>query len=93
MLKIFAGMGLLGLLHLAGLALALSLSFVLEGYLFIIFLIGVGLIQIIYVLPLAWWLRRKQQPELLKGVLIGAGLTLLLTCLTGAYFGLFQVSG
>ncbi|MEZ0368415.1 MAG: hypothetical protein ACAI44_04925 [Candidatus Sericytochromatia bacterium] len=38
---------------------------------------SIGLLQAAYVIPLVFYLKRKQQPELLKGMLFGAGFTLL----------------
>ncbi|PKL74909.1 MAG: hypothetical protein CVV27_18095 [Candidatus Melainabacteria bacterium HGW-Melainabacteria-1] len=53
--------------------------------------IGIGVVQVIYVLPLVFYLKRRQEPELLKGMLLGAGVTLLAPALMCAsmYLGPF----
>lgn len=88
MLKGFAGIGLVLLIHLV-IFLLLAL---LGGYLFILFLLGLPVLQLVYVLPLAWWFRRQKQSDYFKGVLIGAGLTLLLSLIAGLYYGLLGVT-
>lgn len=40
--------------------------------------LALGLVQLIYVTPLAWFLHKKQYKALMRGVLMGAGLTLLI---------------
>ncbi len=40
--------------------------------------IGIGLFQILYVIPVVLWLKRRQEWGLMKGVIIGAVLTALL---------------
>ena len=39
---------------------------------------GIGLFQILYVIPVVFWLKRRQKWGLMKGVIIGAVLTALL---------------
>jgi hypothetical protein len=39
---------------------------------------GIGLFQILYVIPVVFWLKRRQKGGLMKGVIIGAVLTALL---------------
>jgi uncharacterized membrane protein len=87
MLKILAGMGLILLLHL----IVFVVLALFGSPLFFVFLIGLGLVQLVYVLPLAWYLRRRQ-PELFKGVLIAAGLSLLLTLILGLGLGFMKIS-
>lgn len=43
----------------------------------IVHMVAMGLTQLVYVVPLALWLRHKKRTALLQGVLIAAGLTLL----------------
>lgn len=38
----------------------------------------IGITQLIYVVPLCFWLRRRRQFEILKGVVIGAAITVLI---------------
>lgn len=87
-LKLLLGIGLVALLHGLGLGFFLLLSYWMQDYVFVIFIAGVGLIQGVYILPLIWLLKRQNQPDLLKGVLIGTGLTLLLGGLCWASMGL-----
>ncbi|HEY9839644.1 MAG TPA: hypothetical protein V6D23_04245 [Candidatus Obscuribacterales bacterium] len=87
-MKVLAGMGLVLVLHSAGLLVALGVSYLAQDYLFLYFIAGVGFFQLLYVLPLAWYLKQKQHAELLKGVLIMAGLSLLLTGLCGVYMNM-----
>ena len=47
---------------------------------------GIGLAQLLYILPLIIWLRRKGRNDTMKGVIIGAVITLLLN---GSCFVLF----
>ncbi len=39
--------------------------------------VGIGLVQLIYVIPVIVWLRRRRQFAFMKGVIIGAVLTAL----------------
>ena len=48
------------------------------GAIYIYALFGIGIAQLIYVIPLVIWLRRKRKWGLMKGVIIGAVLTALL---------------
>lgn len=43
----------------------------------VFFAAGIGLVQLIYVVPIALWLSRRRQFALMKGVIIGAVLTAL----------------
>jgi hypothetical protein len=50
---------------------------------------GIGLIQIPYVLPLCWLISRRKEKDLLKGLLLGAGFSLLMpAAICGGFFGL-----
>ena len=40
---------------------------------------GIGLVQFIYILPICLYLRRRREWDLMKGVIIGACLSLLLS--------------
>jgi hypothetical protein len=53
-------------------------NFFLTEYRFLIPLLIPGISQLVYVIPLALWLRKKRRFELMKGVLIGAVMTALL---------------
>lgn len=53
-----------------------SLSNLLILFLYAVF--GIGLTQFLYVVPLCFWLRKRERFDTMKGVMIGAVLTLLL---------------
>ncbi len=44
------------------------------------------LLQFIYVIPIVIWLRSQQRWGLMKGVMIGAGLTVILNFVLGYYY-------
>ncbi|HBE20796.1 MAG TPA: hypothetical protein DEG17_00925 [Cyanobacteria bacterium UBA11149] len=48
------------------------------GIIYLFAVLGIGIVQLIYVLPLIAWLKRQQQWGLMRGVMIGAILTALL---------------
>ncbi len=47
-------------------------------------LLGLGLWQLIYVIPLSLYLKKMQKPRIVQGVLLTAGLTVLTTAICGA---------
>ena len=47
-------------------------------FIFIFALIGIGLVQLLYVIPLCLWLKRKERFDTIQGVIVGAVLTALL---------------
>ena len=57
---------------------------------FNIFISIIGLPQLIYVIPIVFWLKRRQRWGLMKGVIIGAILTALLN--GGCFLWLFLMS-
>jgi len=85
-IQILAGMALLGVAHillwlLSYLMVSVSSRSRLVGELqtvalFLFF--GIGISQLLYAIPLCFWLGRKQQLGMRSGVIIGAVLTLLL---------------
>jgi hypothetical protein len=87
-LKIVSGFFLLMVMHfLAGLTYALLFSLlnffgnVIASYIapligFAIF--GIGISQLLYVVPVIFWARKQQEWGLMKGVIIGAVITALL---------------
>jgi len=50
------------------------------------FLLGFGIIQLAYILPLCWWSHRTGRPMMLAGLVCGASLALLISipCLMDA---------
>ncbi len=80
------GQVMLGILLLAGLhTAALLITQWWEGWFLI--LVFIGIVQLLYVLPAVFILRRKDRTGMMQGVLIGAGLTFLLNA---ACFGLLM---
>ncbi|MDZ7961953.1 MAG: hypothetical protein RMY34_29445 [Aulosira sp. DedQUE10] len=87
-LQIFLGIFILLGLHLiaAGIIFSLGLLygeiFGYTNYYFLtIWIIGGGgffILQLLYVIPLCLWLRRRQRLAMMKGVIIGAVITALL---------------
>ena len=53
---------------------------------------GIGITQLIYVIPLCLWLRQRERFDTIKGVIIGAVITMLLN---GGCFltGVLSISG
>ncbi|MEZ0369951.1 MAG: hypothetical protein ACAI44_12765 [Candidatus Sericytochromatia bacterium] len=92
-MKILAGMLLVPVLHLGAVFVSMAVSAPFRGYPFIFFLAGIGLFQCLYILPLAWYLKRKQRPELAMGLLLGAGLSLLLNGLCWAVLPNLRIAG
>jgi hypothetical protein len=81
MLKVVYGISLVFLLHAIGLGICFLLSvklMLMGGYFIALVLMGLGILQALYVLPLAWYLHQSRQAEMLKGVLIAAGVTLMI---------------
>lgn len=48
------------------------------GIIYLYALLGIGITQLIYVIPLVFWLRRERKWGFMKGIIIGAVLTALL---------------
>jgi Na+/proline symporter len=98
-LDVLAGMMLLALCHAfaTGLCFALyalgtQLSSSPDTMFFVWYAwFAIGLTQLIYVIPLCLWLKRRRRFDMLKGVIIGAVITVLLN---GSCFllGLYIVS-
>ncbi|PYI51803.1 hypothetical protein [Paenibacillus flagellatus] len=61
--KVWAGIGLVALLHLLLLAVPVAFFFI-------------GVAQVVYVVPALLWFRKD--PAMMQGILIGAGITFLL---------------
>lgn len=76
-MDVFRGLGLLALLHVVLGWIATAL--------FPVFLVVIGVAQLLYVLPAVWMAHRKKRTGIVQGMLIGAGLTLLLNA---ACFGI-----
>lgn len=84
--KILSGIFLVIVLHIAvfliGGLIAYIASFLvgLEGLIGIVLFaaLGIGITQLIYIIPVIIWLRRQRKWGLMKGVIIGAVLTVLL---------------
>ena len=72
------GLGLLCLLHL----IQIPLIALTGGML----LLAIGLTQLVYVIPFAVSYHRKGRPGIVKGLIIGAAITLLLTGTCTAIF-------
>lgn len=73
--NISAGLGLLLFIHIIGqFAVAMFFSLV-----HVSSMLPIGVTQLVYAVPLAWWLRRVGQVTMAKGVWIGMGITLLLS--------------
>ena len=77
--SIAKGLGLLLLLHAAAAVVCGSLAWIADGDPLggLSILLGIGFVQILYVAPAAIVLSSKRRPRTLKGLLIGAGITLL----------------
>lgn len=85
-LDVLAGMILLVLCHV--IAVAIGYVLYILGIKFSLFsglvpvllfeLFSIGLTQVIYVVPLCMWLRRRRQLDMMKGVIIAATITVLL---------------
>lgn len=83
---VFIGLGLTLLLHL----IQVPLFFISSG----VSLFGIGVSQLVYVVPAIVVARSKGRPEIGKGLIIGAALTFLLNaaCFT-LIFPIFRISG
>lgn len=85
-LDVLAGIVLVGLCHVAFAALIYVLAWLWVGVLnyypvqniVLWMLFAISLSQLLYVVPLVLWLRRRRRLELAKGVVIGAVITALL---------------
>lgn len=91
-LRVLGGMLLLGVCHVIAVGGLVILSYLLEAVPGMSTIILVGVIgfffwQLIYVIPLTLWLRRKREHGLMKGVIIGAVITALL-CGTCSVWGI-----
>lgn len=82
--RILSGIFLLLLIHIVVILTLRILAYIIliinptvASYL-IFSLFYIGLLQLLYVIPLAILLRRKRQPSKMKGVIIGAVITFLL---------------
>jgi hypothetical protein len=56
------------------------------GLVFLYLLVGIGFSQLLHIVPLSIWLRRRRQFGKLKGIIIGAAITFLIC---GSCFILF----
>ena len=54
------------------------INYLISNYRFLIWLASPGLTQLIYVIPIVFWLKRQRRWGLMKGIIIGAVLTALL---------------
>lgn len=79
---------------MGGFLLAGSTSSHEQGMIYSIFGIlgaaGIGVLQALYVIPIAIHLRRKAESDMLKGVLIGVGITLLGPLIVCGGLGVFN---
>lgn len=66
-------------------------TYITTDYRFLILLVSPGLTQLIYVIPIVFWLKRRQRWGLMKGVIIGAILTALLN--GGCFLWFFSRAG
>ncbi len=80
------GMGLLisGGVNVAVLAISLATLMLGIG---IVLLVGFGLLQFVWLLPFYFNYRRKGETDTCKGILLGSGLTLLLSAACWASLG------
>ncbi len=82
--KIFLGIFLLTGIHISVLTiLGVIASIPISGVnyfvaIYIYALAGIGITQLIYVIPLIFWLRWKRKWGLMKGIILGAVITALL---------------
>ena len=80
-LGVFLGILLLIGMHIFAILAIVLLSFITGiygGQILIIGVFGFFLWQLLYVIPVTLWLKRRQQYGLMKGVIIGAVITALL---------------
>ncbi len=81
--KVISGIFLLFGMHIAAFIILLILAYIVRIFNtqlaanLILALFYLGLLQIIYVIPIAIWLKQKQQGGRMKGVIIGAVITAL----------------
>lgn len=93
---ILSGVFLLLGLHIAVIAILAVITYLLNSFTNILIQIlfyavfGIGLFQLLYMIPVVIWLNRKQEWGLMKGVIIGAVLTALLN--GGCFLWLFSLS-
>lgn len=90
---VFQGILLLIGMHAVAILIIFAISYVLQitqggyaGLSFFFMLAALFLIQLLYVIPVCIWLKRKGKPLMMKGVIIGAVITGLLN---GSCFLLF----
>lgn len=75
-MSVFVGHVLITLLMwIAALALLPLYDF---GIAFLLAFFGIGITQLLYVIPLALWLKRRGRVDTMKGVILGAAITVLL---------------
>ena len=97
-LLIFLGMGLVAITHFLAFAIgSVILGIVINTPLMemvaniaIFSIFGIGITQLVYIIPLIIYLMRRKAWALMKGVIIGAILTFLLN--GGCWFLLYTVS-
>ncbi len=94
--SIIAGVFLVFGLHLAAIIICSILEAIFTSFQIHIFdvvfgigLLGIGISQLIYIIPTIFYLKRKDQIALMKGVIIGAVITALLN---GGCWLLFSTS-
>jgi len=85
-------LGILILLGLNALSIGISLAIVSSGvYVAGIYALAIAISQLLYVVPLCIWLKRKNRMSMMKGVIIGAVITALLN--GGCYLLLLSMTG
>lgn len=90
LLGIFLGVSLLGVIHIAGFLVVFILGTLIGSWIFSVFLppppywgiiwfaisiVGIWLYQLAYVVPLILWFRRRGNPGMMKGIILGAVVT------------------
>ncbi len=85
-LDVFVGMLILAMCHMLAAGIGYVVYFVglqlgpdsIVAFILFPSLFAIGLTQLIYVIPLCLWLRKRRQYDTMKGVIIGAVITALL---------------
>ena len=71
--------GILILLGLNALAVGISLAIASRGVqVAALYVVAIGISQLLYVVPLCIWLKRKNRTSMMKGAIVGAVITALL---------------
>ncbi|MGK7901772.1 MAG: hypothetical protein AB4352_10225 [Hormoscilla sp.] len=84
--------GILILLGLNVLSVGICLAIASLGVqVLLIYIAAIGISQLLYVVPLCIWLKRKNRMSMMKGVIIGAVITALLN--GGCYLLLLSMAG